>query len=56
MAVHDRLQAELRKRLSSSELERLIEEGAQFSDDEAVAALSRITRPNIQKVKPSTRA
>jgi predicted ATPase/DNA-binding winged helix-turn-helix (wHTH) protein len=56
MAVQDRLQAELHKRLSAGELQRLIEEGAQFSDDEAVAALSRITRPKVLKFGQHTRA
>jgi tetratricopeptide (TPR) repeat protein len=41
LAVHDRLQAELRERLSSDELERLIAEGAGLTDEEAIAGLSR---------------
>jgi hypothetical protein len=41
LAVHDRLQAELRERLSSDELERLIAEGAGLTDEQAIAGLSR---------------
>jgi predicted ATPase/DNA-binding winged helix-turn-helix (wHTH) protein len=41
MAVHDRLQSELRERIPSSELEQLIAEGAGLSDEEAVSRLSR---------------
>jgi hypothetical protein len=47
MAVHDRLQAELRERLQSCELEVLMADGAGFSDDEAVAASSGITSPSV---------
>src|SRR5262249_12011527 len=45
LAIHNRLQAELNERLPSGELERLIAEGAQLTDDEAVA-LWRIIPPS----------
>src|SRR5262249_44827159 len=46
--VQDRLEAELSERLSPSELERLIAEGARLTEDEAVAILSNTRPPNFK--------